>query len=277
MHHHQTFEFSTSEANQLGLAVRRDQPERQRIMTHRSTTLLLLLAATLLLGLSVALWHSRTHNIDTTDSQISDIGAQEQTAETLGKDDESLGATEVKPHSCNDLYTCQTDHPDRLGHNVALFAGKAICNAKYRFGVTQDGVLQWHNCDSNERNVVYDRKKHLQAQLEGGEDGTDAATTTMLQNAKEDLFFRMTETGSLHIVLQFSNGKIGHEEMVIWEKVPTLTITPTKKCLHNPLLDCPYLHLHKSGDVVLNSIDPNDGHWSDRKIQKCFDDLFHSE
>jgi hypothetical protein len=33
-------------------------------------------------------------------------------------------------------------------------------------------------------------------------------------------------------------------------------------------------HLHKSGDVVLNSVDATNG-WSNRKKEKSFDDLFH--
>jgi len=33
------------------------------------------------------------------------------------------------------------------------------------------------------------------------------------------------------------------------------------------------MHLHKSGDMVFNSIN-KDGTWSDRKIQVCFDNLF---
>ena len=34
-------------------------------------------------------------------------------------------------------------------------------------------------------------------------------------------------------------------------------------------------HLHKNGDVVLNSIDSKTHHWSDRKIERTFDNLYH--
>ena len=131
---------------------------------------------------------------------------------------------------------CQTD---RLGHLTPLFAGHALCNAQYRFGLTKDGDLVWQDCDLNET-------KHI-------------------HNDASSVSFQMTSNGTLQL--------LSTTQVVVWEKVPTLWIGYTKHCLSRPLLDCPYLHLHKSGDLVLNSI--SDGTWRDRKIQKCFDDLFY--
>lgn len=130
-----------------------------------------------------------------------------------------------------------------MGHWTHLPAGSALCNAQYRFGITQEGVFQWHNCETDENRIIYD---------------APAENTTLG-------YFQMTDVGAIEIY--------DDADSIIFQKDPTLTISPTKQCLSSPKLDCPYLHLHKSGDVVLNSIGENG--WSDRKIQKCFDNLWN--
>lgn len=140
---------------------------------------------------------------------------------------------------CDNLYDCQTD---RLGHNTPLLRGQALCNDIFRFGITHDGVFQWHNCAAPLTKVIYENSTIF--------------------------YFTMTSHGALQL--------IDDDDMLMWQKEPKISISYTKECLHRPLLDCPYLHLHKDGVLVLNSIDSTTGRWSDRKIEKAFDDLFQS-
>mmetsp|Transcript_28172 Transcript_28172/g.46669 ORF Transcript_28172/g.46669 Transcript_28172/m.46669 type:complete len:247 (-) Transcript_28172:107-847(-) len=138
--------------------------------------------------------------------------------------------------------TCsQTGHEDRLGHNVRLNAGQAICNDDYQFGITSEGALVWQDCSSSLPPVV------------------------VLHQDPTATWFQMTDTATFQL-LDDSN-------QVLWEATSKQEVHFTPKCLSNPQLDCPYLHLHKSGDVVLNYIDGN-GSWNDRKVRRSFPDLF---
>jgi hypothetical protein len=153
------------------------------------------------------------------------------------------------PQSNNDcIYDCQTD---RLGHKTPLFTGQALCNHQYRFGLTHEGVFQWHDCDTHQTHVFY----------------TPTTTTTTTTNNQVS-YFEMQEDAAFQLY--------SYDNQVVWKKASTRQpkIHFSAHCLSRPLLDCPYLHLHKSGDVVLNWIDDNNGKWVDRNIKRCYNDLF---
>lgn len=172
---------------------------------------------------------------------------------------------------CANLYECQKDHPDRLGHMFPLYAGQAVCNGgQYRFGLTKQGDLQFHDCSSNKVQVFYNNY-------------SSSSTADDLDTKIAELYFIMTETATLQLIALVDNedGKSSSEktELVVWRKESTkCNITPSPQCLHHhPVLDCPYLHLHKSGDLVLNWIDDgNNDKWMARNIMKhnnCYDNL----
>jgi hypothetical protein len=111
--------------------------------------------------------------------------------------------------ACLDLYQCQTEHPDRMGHETPLYVGHALCNDHLRFGVTPSGVFQWHDCDTAETKIIYD----------------DAIEKVS--------YFSMSSTGVFQLFDQ--------SDAIVWKKEPKTTITFSAHCLPSPLLDCPYL------------------------------------
>ena len=158
---------------------------------------------------------------------------ESSTAETTPLEESTLSA------SCD--YDCQTD---RGGHNTLFSKGQALCNHQYRFGLNQEGVFQWQDCDTNEIRVVYN--------------ATGAARA-----------MQMTDKGTFEVYSDAAGSSL------IWSKPSNRFIEVTKECLHpHPTLDCPYLHLHKSGDVVLNWIDKEKNQWMARNILRCYEDLF---
>jgi hypothetical protein len=158
--------------------------------------------------------------------------------------------------SCEDYYDCQTD---RMGHEQPLYPGQALCNDRYRFGLTREGVFQWQECLEGSNNAI------TQVFYNG--------TITPSSSNQQRLHFVMRTDATFQIVL--SSGTEG-EESVVWEDKTTCGVVHVyKQCLSRPLLDCPYLHLHKSGDIVLNWIDDN-GHWNDRNSKKCYKQLMET-
>ena len=135
----------------------------------------------------------------------------------------SSGTTTFAPRedtfACLDLYQCQSEHRDRFGHSTPLLVGHALCNDHLRFGLTPSGVFQWHDCDTLETKVVYDPSV----------DGKDDANPTVS-------YFSMSSRGAFQLFDSL--------DAVVWNKEPNVTISFTKECLHNPLLDCPYLYVH---------------------------------
>jgi hypothetical protein len=154
--------------------------------------------------------------------------------------DKSNAPSSPQPQSNDCDYDCQTD---RLGHKMPLYTGQALCNDQYRFGLTLDGFFQWHDCDTNQKHIFY--------------------TPTSVSNQVS--YFEMLEDATFQLV--------SNDKKVVWKEPSTSQIHYTAECLHDPQLDCPYLHLHKSGDVVMNSIDDN-GKWVARNIKRCYENLF---
>lgn len=137
--------------------------------------------------------------------------------------------------ACDEVYDCLSD---RLGQNEALKAGQAICSRdnRYMFGM-DDGSLIWKDCTTGETKKYYKK----------GDAGD---------------YFIMDETAKFTI-----HGEDGQQ--VKWEKNCKATVTKYEKCLSKPEYDCPYLHLHRGGVVVLNYIDGWD--WISKNIKKMYD------
>lgn len=162
--------------------------------------------------------------------------------------------------NCTHIFTCQTD---RMGYFQWMHRGQALCNDVHRFGLTLDGALIKEVCGGD----------FGSGEGNGDSDGTSAQTFVLLHQDPSAEAFQMTDHGHFQLV---SSTLEGGESSVLWEAIPTIQIEPTPVCLSQPKLDCPYLHLHKSGDLVLNSIQ-SDGSWSDRKARKVFPDLFQKD
>jgi hypothetical protein len=231
----QSLEFTSNEAVEASSVVSRRSRRR-----FKSVPLLTLSA----LFASILLWFVVTWNEES--SNVAELGPPDELLQEVELDeDESMAAmkeegdlSSLSSSTSSGDYDCQTD---RLGHKRSIYVGQALCNAQYRFGLTSEGVFQWQDFVSDETHVLY-----------SGDYGKVE-------------YFEITETGILQL---FSS-----DEDVVWEKESNRNIHASKECLHNPLLDCPYLHLHKSGDVVLNWID-DEGKWLARNIKRCYKDLF---
>lgn len=151
----------------------------------------------------------------------------------------SSGSPTPAPTMCAEEHfeVCQTD---RMGHETPLFAGQALCNHQFRFGITPRGSFEWYDCAQQVTRVIYKNRTIS--------------------------YFSMSSAGVFR-VMDLNN-------QTIWQKKPKMNISYTKQCLSRPLLDCPYLHLHRDGVLVLNSIE--NGQWSDRNVERAFDGLFQS-
>ena len=125
--------------------------------------------------------------------------------------------------ACLDLYQCQSQHPDRFGHDTPLLIGHALCNEHLRFGLTPSGVFQWHDCDTLKTKVMYDPSVDVP---------TTIATTATDRTVS---YFSMSSTGAFQLFNSL--------DVIVWKKETNVTITFSKDCLPNPLLDCPYLYV----------------------------------
>ena len=165
------------------------------------------------------------------------VGRSEDSATKLSSPSSDTRAIPTNPPSssmtvspqatvaCLDLYQCQSQHPDRFGHDTPLLIGHALCNEHLRFGLTPSGVFQWHDCDTLKTKVMYDPSV----------DDQDAATTTTAATDRTVSYFSMSSTGAFQLFNSL--------DVIVWKKETNVTISFSKDCLPNPLLDCPYLYV----------------------------------
>mmetsp|Transcript_39222 Transcript_39222/g.79968 ORF Transcript_39222/g.79968 Transcript_39222/m.79968 type:complete len:304 (-) Transcript_39222:170-1081(-) len=125
---------------------------------------------------------------------------------------------------------------DRMGHDERLDVGKAICSRKgqYVFGMDAGGSLIWRDCFEDESILLFQ-----------GEPGD---------------YFVMEDDAAFTV--RDVNGNVK------WRKDSQVEVHDTGRCLYDPAFDCPYLHLHTGGVMVLNWID---GHWKSRNFKKLYD------
>ena len=141
---------------------------------------------------------------------------------------------------CFEEYDCLSD---RLSQNQPIIPGEAICSrdGHLMFGLDHDGSLQWKNCTAGGKKVYH----------KGG-DGTNIGS------------FIMTE--SADFIVYNKNGE------VTWELPCDVEVERHTQCYTVPsgsiTYDCPYLHLHRGGNVALNYIDGKD--WIAASINKFY-------
>jgi len=169
----------------------------------------------------------------------------------------------TKTTTCSELYDCQTD---RIGHESRLYPGQAICSShknQFAFGLSSEGIFQWHDCFSDETSAFFNGTTYL--------DGNSSSSSS------SDLYFVMAVDASLGIYHRNNNNNKDDTtaaDSLVWKSECQKHVTFFAQCLApRPVLDCPYLHLHSGGNVVLNWID-GDGAWQDRNIQRVYPGLF---
>ena len=145
--------------------------------------------------------------------------------------------TTTSGQACDKLFDCISD---RLGQNESMFAGQAICSrdGRYAFAMQMDNSvsLVWKNCATGETKKYY-------------------------RKGEADDYFIMDENAKFAVY--------GGEGQLKWEKDCLVSVKRYPQCLSKPMYDCPYLHLHRGGVVVLNYIDGWD--WISRNIKKMYD------
>lgn len=168
---------------------------------------------------------------------------------------------------------CLSDRFDNehMTKNTRLFPGQFICskqnNQRYRFGITQETqALVLLDTETNTTMKVY-------------YDPSAAATsnnnaTISTATSPRLYFFTLRIDGTF--VLQYQENKSRNKKaitpLVVWQKKPLyhgdVKMTLSEQCL--PDHDCPYLHLHKDGVLVLNWIDSVDGNWLSKNVNKVY-------
>lgn len=139
-------------------------------------------------------------------------------------------------------YNC-TD--DRMRHEVKLMAGVSICSKKnsYVYG--------------------FDGKRDLDLRRIGNKGKAKtyySRTTTNGANNHRAQYFMLSLNATMAVYDQ--NGE------VLWHRPCKEAVRFTKRCL--PQYDCPYLHLHSDGVIVLNWINAG-GSWEIHNINKMYD------
>lgn len=159
---------------------------------------------------------------------------------TLGAQlDPSLFCDQSSSFSCKPYFKHSTD---RLGHKKPLYAGEAICHHQYMFGVTIDGAFQWQDCSTNTTKIFY-------------------------KSSADDVYFVMKPDASWNV---YENGQLK------WKEECHLDVHFYPQCLSHVGLDCPYIHLRKSGRIVLNFIDEN-GSWEALSASQLYDSVDKDE
>lgn len=146
--------------------------------------------------------------------------------------------TATSGQTCDKVFDCISD---RLGQNESMSGGQAICSkdGRYAFGlhVSQSAVsLVWKDCATGETKKYY-------------------------RKGEANDYFTMDENANFAVH--------GGDGQLKWEKDCLASVKRYPQCLSKPMYDCPYLHLHRGGVVVLNYIDGWD--WISRNIKKMYD------
>jgi hypothetical protein len=145
---------------------------------------------------------------------------------------------------CAATHNCLTD---RLGNNqYPIHQGEGLCNNEFYFGWSTDGKLIWRDCQKDVTNVIFDGSAGF---------------------AGSNYYFLLLDDASYNVY---------NNDQLIWTKHCLRKAELVPKCLSRPQLDCPYLHLHENGDLVLNSIDQPAHSWKARLSQDVYFDFFVS-
>jgi len=172
-------------------------------------------------------------------------------SKVMNKEKKSIYDDQWDPkHNCH--YECKTD---RLGNEIDLNAGEALCNRQYRFGMTKDGDFLAHDCETNVKQVFYSSPYNKKGKKD---------------EKVPKIYFKLKEDGSFRVVTKDAN----KEKTVLYEHKPKRKVYFQAQCLEKPALPCPYLHLRETGLVVINWIDQETNDWMDRYIDKIYPQLY---
>ena len=206
-------------------------------------------------------------------------------ASTKSSDSKFLSEEEWSSAGCHRM-ECLSETPlrntrDRLGHNAPLCRGQALCNGDdekfpgvlFQFGLTASGALVWQKCnpsDPSQTEIVT-----LRAESQG-----NFTNTSFVMPPRNESWFQMTSDATWQILsmVDQNDDSIATTPTVVWEQSVENQPRPvgvTPKCLSaNPVLDCPYIHFRRHGDIVMNYIDAQDG-WIACKSRKiCYSSLW---
>jgi len=182
------------------------------------------------------------------DNDDDDSGGQQDTVENnnvvdLNAKNPNRDGVEFISPTCD--YTCMTD---RLPHESPLYPGQVLCNREHRFGMTNDGELFMQDCLLDTVEIIW------------------SAKNAQLSPEQYPIHFEMQKNGYFQIISDPTGD-------VLLEDGPKRNVTYHYMCLHHkPKLDCPYLHLHPDGVLVLNWID--DHKWVARNVKQQYLGLF---
>lgn len=155
-------------------------------------------------------------------------------------------ATPTAHESASIQYHCRGD---RIQNDVKLPTDQYICDhyKRYRFGLDHTGSLLYADDAFNKTAVIYD-----------GHAGD---------------YFKLLRDGRFTVY--------NTSDDTVWQQECDDEVSFWPECLptHHDVYDCPYLHLHSGGTIVLNWI-TKDGDWKERnilhmyKLPHCHDHFF---
>ena len=172
------------------------------------------------------------------DEYANDMATNVPTSMPLALQDISTTDPATTGQACDVIFDCISD---RLGQNELMSAGQAICSrdGRYAFAMELSSSnvvsLVWKDCATG------DTKKYY-------------------QKGETNDYFVMNESAKFAVY--------GSGGEVKWEKECLVSVNKYPRCLSKPEYDCPYLHLHRGGVVVLNYIDGWD--WISKNIKKMY-------
>ena len=144
--------------------------------------------------------------------------------------------------SKNDGYGCISD---RLQNNEMMGRGTLLCSegGRYSFGFGLDGSLLWRDyCRDGSERVYY-----------------------RCQSSK-DCAFVLTKNATFTVREMAVSGYIGKN---VYEKSSKVEGISSNNCLVEPRYDCPYIHLHSSGKLVLHYVDQK-GEFKQKTTDKVY-------
>lgn len=178
----------------------------------------------------------------------------------VGSTDISINNTSSNMHPEKYNYTCRgvwssnkkKYYSDRIQNGEKLYVGEFICsiNGIYKLGLDING--NFIHIDSskegnNQKSIYFNYSKSIISEIE----------------KKEYYYFVLQKDGAFTI---FDHG------IKIWGKECNRNVSWSEICLsaHKIDYECPYLHIHDGGVVVLNWIDEDDD-WNERNIKRIYD------
>lgn len=170
----------------------------------------------------------------TSNQDVSSVAAPPTTSAPTLSPTASPQTTSHKPSTD---YNCEGD---RIQNGVKLKTNHFICDTKYyryRFGMDANGSLIFADDAFN--------------------------MTAFLYNGIKGDYFKLWKNGTFTV--SNSNGTI------VWQKECSDEVSFSPACLptHHKTYDCPYLHLHGGGTIVMNWINDQD-EWKERSILHMF-------